>query len=184
MSPPAALTPTEVLQLWHRQTGHNSESSRLIAFANELMRTLSTDRSARRSPLSDLNLANRTHNALRRAGFAYIDEIEHLPPAQLRLVNHIGETSIRCIREALKSWRRRRARAAHKATSPELERNSFDPETIQSLEAAFHSGTSDQQRMAALLSRAADLIGPAGANDLREMAIGLLDINAIAKRVG
>lgn len=182
MSPPAVLTPTEVLQLWHRQLGHDSQFSRVIAFANELMRTLSTDRIAVRSPLSDLNLPNRTHNALRRAGYDYIDEIEHLPPAQLGLLKHIGETSIRCIRKALKSWRR--AREADEATSRELEPNSFDPETIQSLEAAFYSGTSDQQRMAALLSRAADLIGPAGANDLREMAVGLLDANAIATRVG
>ena len=178
MSLLAAITPSEVLHLWHAQPRHN-EHSRLIAFSHALVHLLQAGRASdeHRAPLSDLKLRTGVYNALRRAGYGYIDEIDGLPPQELLLVNHVGAASVCYIHEALATWRRTQrskpAAAAPKALGPEL--GGANDSQIQELENAFYSLASDRERMAALLLRAADLNGEAGPDGLRVLATGLLE---------
>jgi len=177
MSPLAAITPSEVLHLWHSQPRHN-EHSRLIAFSHALVRFLQVGRApdAQRAPLSDLKLRTGVYNALRRAGFCYVDEVDGLPPQELMLVNHVGAASVCYIHEALANWRRnQRAKAATPAAEgPAADPTPIDPKQLQSLLEAFGAWSSDRERVAAVLIRAADLIGADGPKQLQALAMALL----------
>lgn len=178
MPPLARLTPSQVLHLWNRQPRINHHS-RLISFANDLIRAVSTGSApvVECTPLSVLGLPTGTYNALRRAGFSFVEEIEALPPRELQLINLIGATSLRYIREALDRWKPGRPAdapdpAAAAETPPPAPACSGD---LDELIDAFYAWSTDQERMAALLLRAADKIGAQGPDDLRVMAMGLLN---------
>jgi hypothetical protein len=179
MPPLARLTPSQVLHLWNSQPRINHHS-RLISFANELIRAVQTGSvpaPVQATPLSELGLPTGTYNALRRAGFSFVEEIEALPPRELLLVNLIGATSIDYIQDALRRWKPGR-RVDEPAPSPPAEPPAPVAATgvdLDELIDAFYAWTSDRERMAALLLRAADKIGAQGPEDLRVMAMGLLD---------
>jgi DNA-directed RNA polymerase alpha subunit len=54
-----------------------------------------------RMHLADLELPTAVYNPLRRAGYQYVDEIEHLSDAELLTVKQIGPGNLQIIREAL-----------------------------------------------------------------------------------
>jgi hypothetical protein len=179
MSLLAAITPSEVLHLWHAQSSrHCHEHSRLIAFSHALVRHLQdcSPSDEERTPLSDLNLPTGVHNALRRGGFSYIDEIDGLSPDELLMVNHVGAASVCCIHEALANWRRcqRDRQTTQPIETPASEPAPVDAEHLKALVGAFYAPSSDRERMAALLLRAADLVATGGPDRLRALSMGLL----------
>lgn len=188
MSPLATVTPSQVLQLWHSQPRFNFHSQ-LIGFANALTRALQTGRlpQAGKVQLQELNLPTMAYNALRRAGYAYVEELEGLTANELLLINHVGATSVKQIQEAVAAWRRRRRPGAepmrHPAILSEEPPAPVSGEGIQSLEEAFYAWTTDRERIAAVLLRAADLIEGGGPDQLRSMAMAIVDNQASATAV-
>lgn len=171
----AAITPSKILQLWNSHPRVN-EHSRLIAFSHDLVRTLSNAKVSEEhlTPLRDLGLTTGVYNALRRAGYGYVEEIDGLTTNELILVNHIGANSVKQIHDALTRWCRsckgRQSPAAAVAIAPV---QPVGEEEIESLIKAFYAWSSDRERMAALLLCAADLSsGPEG---LRSLAMALVD---------
>lgn len=178
MAPLASLTPSQILHLWHQRPRTNHHS-RVIAFANDLQRAIHTGHlpQVELTPLSELGLPTGTYNALRRAGYSFIEEIEAMPAQELLLVNLIGVSSIRYIKEALGRWKlARRAEGPPPAVAADPPVVAWASEAeMDELIDAFYAWSTDRERMAALLLRAADKVGDQGPEGLRVMAMGLLD---------
>lgn len=179
MPPLTALTPSQVLRLWHRQPRTN-EHNRLIAFSNDLARTLLQGQipEQQRVLLNELNLPAMAYNALRRAGYTFIDEVDGLSTRELRLINHVGPGLADTIQKAVVAWHEQAPRpAGQTAMSQPIE--SSDLERIQAADLerllqAFYTWTEDRERMAALLLQAAELIGDGGPEALRALAAALV----------
>lgn len=178
---PGVIPEQIAVGLWARRS-HLPERERVLAFCNDLVSALRNGQmpDVPRTPLGELELSTMAINALQRAGFAYLDEIELLTTAQLLCIHRIGELTAAEIMHAIRRHRRRVARE-RQATTPET----FDPvlplpaealqEQARSLVAAFYACMEDQERMAALLLRAADLSWSRGPAHLRDLAIALLE---------
>jgi hypothetical protein len=168
----ATACPQEVIPervtvgLWARRS-HLPERERVLAFCNDLVMALRNGQmpDVPRTSLGELELSTMTINALRRSGFFYLDEVELLSAEQLCSIHRIGAFSAAEILQATTF-----------EVFPALEPPA--PEALQdqarSLIQAFYICTEDQERMAALLLRAADLAsgGPA---HLRNLAMALLE---------
>jgi|GEM_PF-4784502 hypothetical protein len=182
----ATACPQEVIPervtvgLWARRS-HLPERERVLAFCNDLVMALRNGQmpDVPRTSLGELELSTMTINALRRSGFFYLDEVELLSAEQLCSIHRIGAFSAAEILQAVRRHQRRVARERLATTFevfPALEPPA--PEALQdqarSLIQAFYICTEDQERMAALLLRAADLAsgGPA---HLRNLAMALLE---------
>lgn len=178
--PPEVIPEQVTVGLWARRS-HLPERERVLAFCNDLVLALRNGQmpDVPRTSLGELELSTMTINALRRSGFFYLDEIELLSAEQLCSIHRIGRSSAVEILCAVRRHLRRVARERLATTNeafPALEPPA--PEALQdqarSLIQAFYTCTEDQERMAALLLRAADLAagGPA---HLRNLAMALLD---------
>lgn len=178
---PAAIPEQIAVSLWARRS-HLSERDRVLAFCDDVVTTLRSGQmpDVPRTPLEELELSTMAINALRRAGFFYLDEIELLTTAQLLCVHRIGELTAAEIKHAVRRHQRRVARERQTTTA-----ESFAPleplpaealtDQARSLVGAFYACTEDQERMAALLLRAADLAWSRGPAHLRNLAMALLD---------
>lgn len=180
MAPQATLTPSQVLRLWHRQPRTN-EHNRLIAFSNDLARTLLQGQipEQQRVLLNELNLPTLAYNALRRAGYTYIDEVAGLSARELQLINHVGPGLAQTIHKALAAWQQQHAPGAGPPTAMQPSIQSTDLERVQTADLegllqAFYAWTGDRERMAALLVQAAELIGDGGPDALRALAAALV----------
>lgn len=93
------LGPYQVLTLYWSSPGQGDD--KILAFANTLTDYYLNADNLNRIPLSDLNLPNYTYNALRRAGFAYVDELIDLRDEQILQIKNIGDLGFRNIQKAL-----------------------------------------------------------------------------------
>lgn len=170
--------------LWARRS-HLPERERVLAFCNDLVTALRNGQmpDVPRTPLAELEISTLASNALRRAGFSYLDEIELLSTEQLLTIHRIGELTAAEIIQAIRRHQRRVARERQATTA-----ETFSPllplpaealqEQARSLTAAFYACMEDQERMAALLLRAADLAWSRGPDHLRALAMALLQLPA------
>lgn len=177
----AAIPEQVAVGLWTRRS-HLPERERVLAFCNDLVAAVRSGQmpDVPRTPLGELELSTMAINALRRAGFAFLDELELLTTPQLLSIHRIGEQSAAEINHAIRRHQRRVARE-RQATSSET----FAPleplpaeavkDQARSLVEAFYACTEDQERMAALLLRAADLSWSRGPAHLRSLAMALLE---------
>jgi hypothetical protein len=154
----------------------------VLAFCNDLVTALRNGQmpALPRTPISELEIGTTTCNALRRAGFSYLDEIELLSTAQLTCIKRIGELGAAEIGLAVRRHRRRVAKELKATTSEtftplELPEGGLEGQA-RSLWVAFYICTEDQERMAALLLRAADLAQAQGPAHLRALAMALLEL--------
>lgn len=179
--PPEAIPEQIAVGLWARRS-HLPERERVLAFCNDLVTALRSGQmpDVPRTPLTELEISTVAANALRRAGFSFLDEIELLTTPQLLSIHRIGEQTAAEINHAIRRHQRRVARE-RQATSSE----SFAPleqlpaealkDQARSLAGAFYACTEDQERMAALLLHAADLTWFRGPAHLRSLALALLE---------
>lgn len=177
----AAIPEQVAVGLWTRRS-HLPERERVLAFCNDLVTALRTGQmpDVPRTPLEELEISTLAANVLRRAGFSYLDEIELLTTQQLLSIHRIGELTAAEIIHAVGRHQRRVARERQATTA-----ETFSPlgplpaealqEQARSLTSAFYACTEDQERMAALLLRAADLAWSRGPAHLRNLAMALLD---------
>lgn len=178
---PAAIPEQIAVGLWARRS-HLSERERVLAFCDDLVTALREGQmpSLPRTPLGELEISTMAFNALRRAGFGYLDEIELLTAEELLKIHRIGDLTAAEIIHAVRRHQRRLARERQASTS-----ETFTPvgplpaselqEQARSLAGAFYACTEDSERMAALLLRAADLAWTRGPAHLRELAMALLE---------
>lgn len=181
---PPAIPEHVAVGLWARRS-HLCERERVLAFCSDLVTALRDGRvpALPRTPLAELEIGLMAYNALRRAGFSYLDEIEMLGATQLMRFRQIGEHTAAEITEAVRRHRRRMAReqqAAAGETFTPLEPLPVEglQEQAQGLIQAFYACTEDQERMAALLIRAADVAQAQGPGQLRSLAMALLELPA------
>lgn len=177
----AAIPEQIAVGLWARRS-HLNERERVLAFCNDLVTALRNGQmpDVPRTPLGELELSTMAINALRRAGFSYLDEIELLTTEQLLRIHRIGELTAAEIMHAIRRHQRRVAREQQATTAepfaPLLPLSAEDlQEQARSLMGAFYACTEDQERMAALLLRAADLTWSRGPAHLRSLAMALLE---------
>lgn len=92
----------ELLLAWHATTG--TPEDRAITYGNAIQTAISGAATPMRTriPLSCLDLPQLTYNALRRAGYAYIDELRGLTDAQLLHIRGIGPLGAQQISASLR----------------------------------------------------------------------------------
>lgn len=74
----------------------------------QLRRALASARGREeQTPLKWLDLPTGVSNALLRAGYSTIEELEKLTPSQLASVPRIGGMSVKLVASALKTWKSR-----------------------------------------------------------------------------
>jgi hypothetical protein len=131
--------------------------------------------------LCELELPLRIYHALRRAGYKYIKQVQHLSYGELLLIDRIGEFSVGEIFYALRRWQQESGNAGSSAGDCTVmpEPVAVDPKSLQSLVNAFYACYTDQERIAALLLQAAHLIDYEGAYRLRSLAMALLEAEDI-----
>lgn len=187
-APPAvdsAVPPAVAIGLWNRHR-NRPVFDQLLHYTNDVAAALRTGRvpELQRAPLSDLNLSTGAHNALRRSGIHYVDQVELLATWQLTEIKGIGERMAQEVVYAVRNLQRRQAAGGeadlHEGAPVEgLELPYGEvPEQLQSLTNAFYSWTEDNERQAALLMHAADLAAAHGPDHLRTLAVALLEKDA------
>lgn len=186
--PSTTIPEALAIGLWTRRT-HLPERQRLMLFCNDLLRVFRSGQvpTLPRTHLSELKISTGVYNALRRAGFTWVDEVELLNSAQLMLIHRIGELGAAEIRHAIRLYRNRLSRE-EAANTPEtlIPLPPAIPEVpveeqieqAKSLMETFYVWKEDHERLAAVLTRAAELIdsqGHEGPNHLRNLALRLLE---------
>jgi len=181
----AAIPPSVAIGLWNRHS-RNPVIEQLLRYTNDVARTLRTGQVPElpRAPISDLNLSTLAHNALRRNGISWVDQVELLTTWQLTEIKGVGETIANEVVYAVRQYQRRKAQApvedlewsdatqaeaAQPAPCVDLE------EQLDSIGTAFYAWTEDNERQAALLIHAADLAAAHGPDHLRTLANALLE---------
>jgi hypothetical protein len=174
--------------LWNRHS-RNPVIEQLLRYTNDVARTLRTGKVPElpRAPLSDLNLSTLAHNALRRNGISWVDQVELLTTWQLTEIKGVGETIANEVVFAVRQYQRRKAQAPAEAlqwteacaapTATAAPCANLD-EHLKSIDSAFQSLVEDQERQAALLLHAADLAAAHGPEHLRTLATVLLEHRA------
>lgn len=180
-----AVPPSVAIGLWNRHR-NRPEFDQLLHFTNDLAAALRTGvvPEVQRAPLSDLNLSTGAHNALRRSGIHYVDQVELLATWQLIQIRGIGETMAQEIVSAVRQLQRREVAGPENTLKAGPVEGLLDlpfgdvPEQLESLNSAFYSWTEDKERQAALLIHAADLAAAHGPRHLRTLAVALLEKDA------
>lgn len=181
----SAVPPSVAIGLWNRHR-NRPQFDQLLHFTNDLAAALRTGMvpEVPRAPLSDLNLSTGAHNALRRSGIHYVDQVELLATWQLTEIKGIGERMAEEIVYAVRQLQRREAAGPENTLKPGPVEGLLDlpfgevPQQLESLNSAFYSWTEDNERQAALLMHAADLAAAHGPQHLRTLAIALLEEDA------
>jgi hypothetical protein len=94
------LEPWEVLNLWAEMRG--PEQDRVVGFANALANHYQGGRrQEQRTPLKWLGLPTMQFNALRRAGYLYVEDVEGLDVQRLSHVHKVGPKGVRLILAAV-----------------------------------------------------------------------------------
>jgi len=97
---PSRLTHHEAICLWYDLGANKAGENGVIAFANALADRY-LPKPATRKSLNDINLSTYTYNSLRRAGYEYCDQIEHMNAEQLMEIHNIGAVAATEILSAL-----------------------------------------------------------------------------------
>ena len=103
-SRPGVIPEQIAIALWARRS-HLPERERVMAFCDDLIGALRTGQmpDVARTPLRELEFPTMlAFNALRRAGFSYLDEIELLTTEQLTSIRGIGEITAAGIMHAIR----------------------------------------------------------------------------------
>lgn len=181
----AAIPPSVAIGLWNRHS-RNPVIEQLLRYTNDVARTLRTGQLPElpRAPISDLNLSTLAHNALRRNGISWVDQVELLTTWQLTEIKGVGETIANEIVYAVRQYQRSKAQAPLEDLewSDATQADAAPPapcanleEQIDSIGTAFYAWTEDNERQAALLIHAADLAAAHGPDHLRTLANALLE---------
>lgn len=190
-APPAvdsAVPPSVAIGLWNRHR-NRPVFDQLLHYTNDLAAALRTGKvpELQRAPLSDLNLSTAAHNALRRSGIHYVDQVELLATWQLTEIKGVGETIAQEVVYAVRQHQRRQAAAPVDALQggealplaavPQEPFGSVEDQ-LENIDSAFYSWTEDNERQAALLMHAADLAAAHGPEHVRTLAGALLERRA------
>lgn len=179
------ITPQQLHQLWHQQSGE-LESQRLMGFANAVLTLARNLHVPEEQPLEVLDLSTGPYNALRRAGLHTVEAVARLNERQLMDINNIGAKYALWIREAVDSHMARvQQEACTKAFCSAIPDDPFQPTDSAELqgaliEKAFYSLEEDRERIAAVLLQARDLFcGPSAAERVEAVAMSLMS-NSVA----
>ena len=105
------LEPWEALNLWSQMRG--LERDRVVGFANALANHYQGRRQQeQRTPLKWLGRPTYQYNALRRAGYLYVEDVEGLDRAQLLVLHNVGPKGVRVIHAAIDRFRAGTSEAA------------------------------------------------------------------------
>lgn len=122
---PPRLTPIELLSLW-RSTSSSSPSAwtgdvfeqRLYRFSQALAdhylgcvttnSATTSPRPLQRHSLSDLHLPTQHYNALRRAGYSYVDQLVGMTTRDLTSLKCLGDVGAARVLNALAAWEGKR----------------------------------------------------------------------------
>lgn len=97
------LTPSELLRLWHRYPG--AESERVVWFGNAIADLLLDEAPpVERVSIMELGLQPGTYRALRRAGYEWIDQLAKLSVRELKVIRMIGLNRAIQIRQKIARW--------------------------------------------------------------------------------
>lgn len=174
--------------LWNRHR-NKPVFDQLLQYTEDVARTIRTGAVPElpRSPLSDLNLSTLAHNALRRNGISWVDQVELLTTWQLTEIKGVGETIAQEVVYAVRQHQRRQAAGPVDAlqggealplTAVPKEPFGSVEDQLESIDSAFYSWTEDNERQAALLMHAADLAAAHGPEHVRTLAGALLERRA------
>lgn len=180
------ITPLQLNQLWHQQSGE-LESQRLMGFANAVLTLARNLHVPEEQPLEVLDLPTGAYNALRRAGLHTVEAVARLNERQLMGINNIGAKYALWIREAVDSHMARvQQEACTKALCSAIPDGPFQPTDSAELqgiliEQAFYTMKEDRERIAAVLLQARDLFrGPSAAERVEAVAMSLMSHSVAA----
>jgi DNA-directed RNA polymerase alpha subunit len=97
---PNRLTHHEAICLWYDLGANKAGENGVIAFANALADRYLAKPAKRRS-LDDINLSTYVYNSLRRAGYEFCDQLEHMTAEDLMSIHNIGAVAATEILSAL-----------------------------------------------------------------------------------